>query len=83
MSADPQNEGGTFFNFQNHPKLLIFDVFSLIPWGHIYTNLAWRRLGATWERKEEEQRAIVDKVASRKRASKRERAGKPWRGLKA
>jgi len=23
-----------------HPKLLIFDVFLLIPWGHIYTDLA-------------------------------------------
>jgi len=29
-----------------------------------------------------EQRAIVDKVASRKRASQRERAAKPWKGLK-
>jgi len=44
------------------------------------------RLGATeatLERKGAEQRAIVDKVASRKRASQRARAGKPWRGLKA
>jgi len=35
MSADPQNEGGAFLNFQNHPKFTpqmanFFDVFSLI-----------------------------------------------------
>jgi len=49
----------------------------------VYT---WRRLGAAeaaWERKQAEQRAIMDKVASRKRASQRARAGKSWRGLKA
>jgi len=34
-------------------------------------------------REEWEQRAIMDKVASRKGASQRARAGKPWRGLKA
>jgi len=41
MSADPQNERAAFLNFQNlHPKWPIFDVFLLIPRGHIYTDLA-------------------------------------------
>jgi len=56
MSADPQNEGmrgelsRTSKTTPNlHPKWLIFDVILLIPWGHIYTNLAIARLVAAIE----------------------------------